>query len=208
MTGKFVFFSDSLPRIKDGHVTYKEAKVLSQTRNLNLGQKPVHIKFDDDGKPGESKALRKVKSFLHKRLKASQETDDILEEHLVPEASAEDKGVDLEDSDSEQQKDASVALKEEKQIDDVEAASKVTDTWDKVVSKSKSKKKKKKKQKRPSIPMPEDVASDEELKKYWFQRYRLFSKFDEGIKLDRGGFDSQGGAMQVLTTKRAVGSPG
>ncbi|XP_046552313.1 LOW QUALITY PROTEIN: trimethylguanosine synthase-like [Haliotis rubra] len=203
--------SDTLPRIKDGHVTYKEAKVLSQTRNLNLGQKPVHIKFDDDGKPGESKSLRKVKSFLLKRLKVSQDSDEVLEEHLAPAASkgvdfedgdseqqkdasveehlvpatsTEDKDLILEDSDSEQHKDASVVSKEDLQMDNVETVSK-QDTWDKVVSKSKSKKKKKKKQKRPSIPMPEDVASDEELKKYWFQRYRLFSKFDEGIKLDR-----------------------
>ena len=36
------------------------------------------------------------------------------------------------------------------------------------------------------VPMPADVAGDDELRKYWAQRYRLFSRFDDGIKLDRG----------------------
>ena len=34
--------------------------------------------------------------------------------------------------------------------------------------------------------IPEEFHNDAELLKYWLQRYRLFSKFDEGIILDRG----------------------
>ena len=34
--------------------------------------------------------------------------------------------------------------------------------------------------------IPEEFHNDPELLKYWLQRYRLFSKFDEGIVLDRG----------------------
>jgi trimethylguanosine synthase len=34
--------------------------------------------------------------------------------------------------------------------------------------------------------IPEEFHNDSELLKYWLQRYRLFSKFDEGIVLDRG----------------------
>mgnify|MGYP001859137412 CR=1 FL=1 len=34
--------------------------------------------------------------------------------------------------------------------------------------------------------IPPEIAADPELIKYWAQRYRLFSRFDEGIKLDRG----------------------
>ena len=33
---------------------------------------------------------------------------------------------------------------------------------------------------------PADIINSQVLKKYWFQRYRLFSRFDEGIKLDHG----------------------
>lgn len=34
--------------------------------------------------------------------------------------------------------------------------------------------------------LPQEIADDPELSKYWAQRYRLFSRFDEGIQLDRG----------------------
>ena len=34
--------------------------------------------------------------------------------------------------------------------------------------------------------IPEEFHHDSELLKYWLQRYRLFSKFDQGIVLDRG----------------------
>ncbi|NXE34452.1 TGS1 synthase, partial [Ptilorrhoa leucosticta] len=38
--------------------------------------------------------------------------------------------------------------------------------------------------------IPPEIAADPELLKYWAQRYRLFSRFDEGIKLDREGWFS------------------
>ncbi|ETE64945.1 Trimethylguanosine synthase, partial [Ophiophagus hannah] len=38
--------------------------------------------------------------------------------------------------------------------------------------------------------LPHKIANDPELTKYWAQRYRLFSRFDEGIQLDREGWFS------------------
>ncbi|XP_034038247.1 trimethylguanosine synthase [Thalassophryne amazonica] len=38
--------------------------------------------------------------------------------------------------------------------------------------------------------IPAEMAAEPELEKYWAQRYRLFSRFDEGIKLDREGWFS------------------
>ena len=38
--------------------------------------------------------------------------------------------------------------------------------------------------------MPAYMEDDTELKKYWFQRYRLFTKFDRGIWMDREGWFS------------------
>ncbi|XP_032078913.1 trimethylguanosine synthase [Thamnophis elegans] len=38
--------------------------------------------------------------------------------------------------------------------------------------------------------LPHEIADDPELAKYWAQRYRLFSRFDEGIQLDREGWFS------------------
>jgi len=37
----------------------------------------------------------------------------------------------------------------------------------------------------PPKPMPSELSAWPELEKYWKQRFRLFSKFDEGIQLDR-----------------------
>ncbi|XP_027494628.1 trimethylguanosine synthase isoform X1 [Corapipo altera] len=56
-----------------------------------------------------------------------------------------------------------------------------------------TKKKEKKRRRRNKIALrsiPAEIAADPELVKYWAQRYRLFSRFDEGIKLDREGWFS------------------
>lgn len=46
-------------------------------------------------------------------------------------------------------------------------------------------KKKKRKQNKRHVSLPPEVAGDRTMMKYWVKRYSLFSKFDEGIKLDR-----------------------
>ena len=51
---------------------------------------------------------------------------------------------------------------------------------------SKKKQKKKKRKRRKKQQVPADMVNEPELAKYWAQRYRLFSRFDEGIRLDRG----------------------
>ncbi|KAG6940532.1 trimethylguanosine synthase 1 [Chelydra serpentina] len=56
------------------------------------------------------------------------------------------------------------------------------------IPKKKNKKKKKNRTTPPSLPA--EIAADPGLAKYWAQRYRLFSRFDEGIKLDREGWFS------------------
>ncbi|XP_053738716.1 trimethylguanosine synthase isoform X2 [Synchiropus splendidus] len=53
------------------------------------------------------------------------------------------------------------------------------------------KKPKKKRKLRKTCPqIPEEMEADPDLAKYWAQRYRLFSRFDEGIRLDREGWFS------------------
>nr|XP_003224359.1 PREDICTED: trimethylguanosine synthase [Anolis carolinensis] len=55
----------------------------------------------------------------------------------------------------------------------------------------KKKKNRKNKKENRSVPsLPPEIAADPELAKYWAQRYRLFSRFDEGIHLDREGWFS------------------
>ncbi|MCJ8744761.1 hypothetical protein PDJAM_G00122290 [Pangasius djambal] len=58
-----------------------------------------------------------------------------------------------------------------------------------------TKKKKKKKARRwrrreVDVDVPPEIAAEPELAKYWAQRYRLFSRFDEGVKLDHEGWFS------------------
>ncbi|XP_037088496.1 LOW QUALITY PROTEIN: trimethylguanosine synthase-like [Pollicipes pollicipes] len=46
------------------------------------------------------------------------------------------------------------------------------------------------KRKASSISIPAEIRQSPELRKYWHQRYRLFSRFDEGVQLDRDGWFS------------------
>ncbi|KAB0358947.1 hypothetical protein FD754_003103 [Muntiacus muntjak] len=55
---------------------------------------------------------------------------------------------------------------------------------------SQKKDKKKKKKNKKGLNPPPEIAAVPELVKYWAQRYRLFSRFDDGIKLDREGWFS------------------
>ncbi len=48
------------------------------------------------------------------------------------------------------------------------------------------KNKRRNRKRRKDVAMPPEIAAEPELAKYWAQRYRLFSRFDEGIKLDHG----------------------
>ncbi|KAM9200058.1 trimethylguanosine synthase [Mergus octosetaceus] len=62
-----------------------------------------------------------------------------------------------------------------------------------VDEKNTTKKKEKRRKRKNKIALgsiPPEIAADPELVKYWAQRYRLFSRFDEGIKLDREGWFS------------------
>ncbi|RVE61031.1 hypothetical protein OJAV_G00166750 [Oryzias javanicus] len=56
--------------------------------------------------------------------------------------------------------------------------------------KEKGKKPKRRSKRRKRQQIPAEVEADSELAKYWAQRYRLFSRFDEGIRLDREGWFS------------------
>lgn len=35
-------------------------------------------------------------------------------------------------------------------------------------------------------PIPSEIVDNPQLMKFWYQRRQLFSKYDEGIKLDQG----------------------
>ncbi|XP_030629385.1 trimethylguanosine synthase [Chanos chanos] len=56
--------------------------------------------------------------------------------------------------------------------------------------KTSKKKRRKTRKRRRDVEMPPEIAAEPELAKYWAQRYRLFSRFDEGIQLDHEGWFS------------------
>ncbi|XP_048142807.1 trimethylguanosine synthase isoform X1 [Corvus hawaiiensis] len=70
---------------------------------------------------------------------------------------------------------------------DTEDVSQAVD--EKITVKNKEKKRRRR-NKNALRTIPPEIAADPELAKYWAQRYRLFSRFDEGIKLDREGWFS------------------
>uniref|UniRef100_A0A4W6C4E4 Trimethylguanosine synthase n=1 Tax=Lates calcarifer TaxID=8187 RepID=A0A4W6C4E4_LATCA len=74
---------------------------------------------------------------------------------------------------------------------DVEESPHLTpeEAWKMGVKDGKKQKKNKSKQGRKQ-QIPAEMAAEPELAKYWAQRYRLFSRFDEGIRLDREGWFS------------------
>jgi trimethylguanosine synthase len=49
------------------------------------------------------------------------------------------------------------------------------------------KEKKKKRKNKLASNLPVEIANDKTLLKYWYKRFSLFSFFDLGVKLDRGG---------------------
>ncbi|XP_033738758.1 trimethylguanosine synthase-like [Pecten maximus] len=189
------------PRITEGCVSYKSKHRKS---DLNLGKKPVHIRFDSDGRElrgSRSKKLNKVKTFLDKCNQddpsSSVETDNTTattnentEFHFAADFATANgiEDVDWSDvsvsSDEENEENEKDFLNLESSVDNNHLPNETKS----VISVTKEKKRRKKKKKQP--PIPEEIESDPELRKYWAQRYRLFTRFDEGIKLDREGWFS------------------
>ncbi|KAM7124482.1 trimethylguanosine synthase isoform 1-T1 [Ciconia maguari] len=75
-------------------------------------------------------------------------------------------------------------------IPDYLRAEDVSQAVDEKITTKKKEKKRRRRNKNALGAIPAEIAADPELAKYWAQRYRLFSRFDEGIKLDREGWFS------------------
>lgn len=56
--------------------------------------------------------------------------------------------------------------------------------------KAATKRKKKRQSKKKNINYPEEMIANPKIKKFWRRRYSLFSKFDEGIKMDVGRYQT------------------
>ncbi|XP_021370748.1 trimethylguanosine synthase-like isoform X2 [Mizuhopecten yessoensis] len=188
------------PRIREGRVSYKDKYRKS---DLNLGKKPVHMRFDSEGrelKLSKSKKLNKVKTFLDKTSqsgllteaeeKDTPTTNEDKEFHFAADFAAANgiEDIDWSDVSVSSDDDSEQNNKDSPKLETSADSTNFPDQTKSVVSVTKGRKRQKKKKKQP--PIPEEIASDLELRKYWAQRYRLFTRFDEGIKLDREGWFS------------------
>lgn len=186
-------------------------------RQINMKNK--HIFFTEESEKTcfkKSKALSKVEKFLkcvneqmdEEALQESVSHDSVQDTCTSSDSEQEmsvTKGDDpLEKSNPEPEKCHNIVSVDELETEKCEGDSTVAAVTDKedcvaqditdclqVETEAEIKKKKKKKNKNKKvIGLPPEIAAVPKLAKYWAQRYRLFSRFDDGIKLDREGWFS------------------
>ncbi|KAK6195414.1 hypothetical protein SNE40_000851 [Patella caerulea] len=178
--------------ITKGHVTYKEKQVKQQTKKLNLGKKPSRLKNDQEGEcpapVAGGKMLETAKEF--EKIQYLNEADNLSSPMLSADNDNTDvipvKMIKTEEISKDGDRNESCSNFDPKCEETYEKLKPNPNEDDSVLNQiEKTTKKKSKHKKRKLIPAPAEIAEDEELCKYWAQRYRLFSRFDDGITLDR-----------------------
>ncbi|XP_050405601.1 trimethylguanosine synthase [Patella vulgata] len=175
--------------ITKGHVTYKEKQVKQQTKKLNLGKKPSRLKNDQESgcSVAEGKMLEKAKEIGKNQ--DLNEADDLVSPMLSAENDTDlipVKMIKTEETIKDGDENECCCNPNPKCEETTEELKPNPREDDSVVNQiEKTTKKKSKHKKRKLIPAPAEISEDEELCKYWAQRYRLFSRFDDGITLDR-----------------------
>ncbi|KAF1528174.1 Trimethylguanosine synthase, partial [Eudyptula minor] len=209
-----------IPDFTHRSVQYLEKKAKLKSKFLDMRKprksKNTHIFFTEESEMycKKNKTLKKVEEFLKR---VNEPGEEAASQTASPQGKAEALSVssDSEDQESitaaqtatlnaENQKPPSspAAVTEpggnhlEEEAQDAAASSsdgQGAGRQEPVDEKMTAKKKEKKRRRRNKIALgaiPAEIAADPELAKYWAQRYRLFSRFDEGIKLDREGWFS------------------
>ncbi|CAH6777333.1 trimethylguanosine synthase [Phodopus roborovskii] len=210
-------FSHRQVRYLEKNLKYK-SKYLDMRKQMSVKNK--HILFtEESGKPllKKSRVRSKVEKFLkwinepvdetsqeslsHNKMQESCTSSDSEEQDMPSEKS----GGPMETRDPEPGRGHTISSTSELEAEKSEGGSLTTapvkqDSVMEEITNSpqaetgvemKKKKKKKKKGKNKKINgLPPEIASVPELAKYWAQRYRLFSRFDDGIKLDKEGWFS------------------
>lgn len=186
-----VFSRPGKKKFDGAHVTYKQKKLKQQRKKLNMG-KGTHVMYEDDGTVidlKDSKVLSKVKTFLEQakdlesvQHKIAGDTDGNKDSQAKSES---DKSL-VNSADTESTGEVGdpgrKGVAETKRETDQKPAA-LAKPSQKSVRKNKKSRKRRAKQ---ATSVPEDVQQDATVMKYWCQRYRLFSKFDLGIRMDRG----------------------
>ncbi|XP_049861120.1 trimethylguanosine synthase-like isoform X1 [Schistocerca gregaria] len=205
--------------IPKSSVLYRKRNIRVQNRqlkmNLNRSMASRHIYYDDDGNECES-ALSRTKQFLNSITISSAQPYGTTAAIITDTHSSSDEDI----SPAQRQQQKSVVRKERKRLSlcgcDTDPASTVELAEslpnaekssvlevansgdgeivpladDQEIVKKPQQKKKRKKGKRLSSKIPEEIISNPKLMKYWVRRYQLFSKFDEGIRMDNDSWFS------------------
>ncbi|NWX21411.1 TGS1 synthase, partial [Aegotheles bennettii] len=199
-----------IPDFTHRSVQYLEKRAKLKSKFLDMRKprksKNTHIFFTEESEASckKSKTLKKVEEFLKQVNKPGEEATS---QTAFPQGKAEALSGS---SNSEDQEGVTAARMATLNAENQKPPSSSTDGCEPgrsdleeevrdvaclpvVDEKSTAKKKEKKRRKKKKIALgsiPAEIAADPELAKYWAQRYRLFSRFDEGIKLDREGWFS------------------
>eukprot|EP00092_Neocalanus_flemingeri_P011936 GFUD01012869.1.p1 GENE.GFUD01012869.1~~GFUD01012869.1.p1 ORF type:complete len:531 (+),score=211.61 GFUD01012869.1:148-1593(+) len=159
------------PSIRTAAVYWKSKNAVKKSRQLNLSrksQKSWSLKYDASGNAVKPSALEKVKTLIcvpaenvsSEEFGSAEEVElagnDSLDEFFTPDEDEED-----------------VEVVENEQFFDVKSS-----------PKTRKPKHSSKLARHPPSPVPEELSSLPHISKYWAQRYRLFSKYDEGVRLD------------------------
>lgn len=210
-------FSHRRVRYLQKNVKYK-SKFLDMRRQINMKNKHIFFTEESEKTFKKSKTLTKVEKFLKwinepMDEEASQESishDNVQDtctssDSEEPEMSVKEGDDPLQTNNPEPEKCNATSSAGELETEKNEGDSTIviiTDKEDGITqitpdslqveteAESKKKKKKKKNKSKKVIGLPPEIAAVPELAKYWAQRYRLFSRFDDGIKLDREGWFS------------------
>ncbi|NXA12027.1 TGS1 synthase, partial [Sapayoa aenigma] len=208
-----------IPDFTHRSVQYLEKKAKLKSKFLDMRKprksKNTHIFFTEESEITckRSKTLKKVEMFLKRVSKPEEEATS---QTTTPQGKAEALSVTSSDSEgqecvtaaqtvtlnAENQKPPSSSAPctelggsnlEEKAQDAAASSSDEQGAERPECGSGRQLKEKKRRRRRNKIALraiPAEIAADPELVKYWAQRYRLFSRFDEGIKLDREGWFS------------------
>ncbi|NXU38747.1 TGS1 synthase, partial [Drymodes brunneopygia] len=207
-----------IPDFTHRSVQYLEKKAKLKSKFLDMRKprksKNTHIFFTDESEMTckKSKTLKKVEMFL--KLVSKPEEED-KSQAATPEGKAEVLSVSSNDSEGQEgvtaTRSATLDAEIQEPLLDAEIqeppsssaactepgksnlegeAQDTAGTVDEKITVKKKETKRRRRNKNALRTIPAEIAADPELIKYWAQRYRLFSRFDEGIELDREGWFS------------------
>nr|CAD7264181.1 unnamed protein product [Timema shepardi] len=179
---------DEPPEERPIYLKRRKKNIRIQNRYLKFKKRPSQPQFEEDGKPRTS-VVDKVKQFLETTTNESTVDSVVDTDH-----SSSDEGssfhvgrklasfkIPVWDYDSKLQ---DIKMRDDKLGNSSEEIIEISEQTGLESKKPQFKKKKKRQAKKVFTNLPEEVAKDKTLIKYWLRRYQLFSKFDEGIKLD------------------------